>query len=406
MVKSNAARHLLCIIMVLIFFFVYIGSRLWERQVAVGAPEIAGLIPVQEAAGTTVMTVGEAPPETAPTVRAPIATPSGSRLAPGNAGDGEAIPDLSQLNAPPARDRDDPPVSTRPPTGLAAPSGSFEESVGTPGAITGLVPADGRTDVPAVRPAAAADAGSEDLVSAGYLTLPPAGGGLKPPAEEPLQLALPPLASSEPASPPIGGAVSRPIPPVAAPSPTPPVADTVAVRPRDDRLRPADPAPAVTSRPDSGRQPTPSYEDGDDDLPASQGLRYYIIRPGDTLTRIAQNEVGSASLANNIYLFNRNVIDNPDHLVVGTRILLPAREEESRDFSPAAAPGGSTAGTGNQVRIHRVVSGDTLSSIALQYYGSSAAWRYLYEANADVIANPNQLRVGTSLAIPPYGDRR
>ncbi len=56
------------------------------------------------------------------------------------------------------------------------------------------------------------------------------------------------------------------------------------------------------------------------------------------------------------------------------------------------------AANGNQT--HTVAQGDTLSSIAARYYGSSKRWNDIYEANRDVIPNQNNLKPGTILAIP------
>ena len=53
---------------------------------------------------------------------------------------------------------------------------------------------------------------------------------------------------------------------------------------------------------------------------------------------------------------------------------------------------------------HTVAAGETLSHIALKYYGSAvpAAWMHIYEANKAVIgANPGMIRQGTILNIPP-----
>ncbi|MEZ4645441.1 MAG: LysM domain-containing protein [Chloroflexota bacterium] len=52
---------------------------------------------------------------------------------------------------------------------------------------------------------------------------------------------------------------------------------------------------------------------------------------------------------------------------------------------------------------HKVVSGDTLSGIALQYYKSAAKekWMAIYEANKEVIGdNPGMIKVGQVLQIP------
>ena len=51
-------------------------------------------------------------------------------------------------------------------------------------------------------------------------------------------------------------------------------------------------------------------------------------------------------------------------------------------------------------RTHRVVSGDTLSSIAQKYYGDASRWREIHGANAGIIANPDVIRVGQVLTIP------
>lgn len=52
---------------------------------------------------------------------------------------------------------------------------------------------------------------------------------------------------------------------------------------------------------------------------------------------------------------------------------------------------------------HIVVSGDTLSGLAQQYYGSAARenWMAIYEANkAEIGDNPSAIRVGQVLQIP------
>lgn len=52
---------------------------------------------------------------------------------------------------------------------------------------------------------------------------------------------------------------------------------------------------------------------------------------------------------------------------------------------------------------HTVTSGETLSSIALKYYGSAAKddWMAIYEANKSVIGdNPNLIKPDQVLKIP------
>ncbi len=53
-----------------------------------------------------------------------------------------------------------------------------------------------------------------------------------------------------------------------------------------------------------------------------------------------------------------------------------------------------------QPRVHVVKRGDTLYSLARQYYNDQTQWRRIWHANRERIADPNRVRVGTSLIIP------
>jgi nucleoid-associated protein YgaU len=62
----------------------------------------------------------------------------------------------------------------------------------------------------------------------------------------------------------------------------------------------------------------------------------------------------------------------------------------------------STGGGGGNEQTYEIQSGDTLLSIAEQFYGDNTQWRKIYDANRDVIgSNPDALKVGTTLKIPP-----
>jgi nucleoid-associated protein YgaU len=52
---------------------------------------------------------------------------------------------------------------------------------------------------------------------------------------------------------------------------------------------------------------------------------------------------------------------------------------------------------------HKVVAGDTMSGLALKYYGSAVRdkWMQIYEANKELIGdNPAFIKVGQTLNIP------
>lgn len=49
---------------------------------------------------------------------------------------------------------------------------------------------------------------------------------------------------------------------------------------------------------------------------------------------------------------------------------------------------------------YTVVPGDNLSKIAKNQYGDSSKWRVIYEANKNIISNPNQIWPGQTLVLP------
>jgi LysM domain len=72
--------------------------------------------------------------------------------------------------------------------------------------------------------------------------------------------------------------------------------------------------------------------------------------------------------------------------------------------STAAAPGaggpeeGATSVTTG--RTYVVVSGDSLSKIAKHQYGDAQKWSRIYEANRNIIKNPDLIYPGQELRIP------
>jgi len=47
-----------------------------------------------------------------------------------------------------------------------------------------------------------------------------------------------------------------------------------------------------------------------------------------------------------------------------------------------------------------VVSGDCLWNIAKQYYGTGSLWTLIFEANQDILTDPNQIQINQTLVIP------
>lgn len=51
-------------------------------------------------------------------------------------------------------------------------------------------------------------------------------------------------------------------------------------------------------------------------------------------------------------------------------------------------------------RYHMVAAGDTLGHIAQKYYGKASAYMKIFEANRDILDDPNLIKVGQKLKIP------
>lgn len=73
----------------------------------------------------------------------------------------------------------------------------------------------------------------------------------------------------------------------------------------------------------------------------------------------------------------------------------------AKPAAPApAAPPIAASGPPVGARIHEVVKGDTLSAIAKTYYGKAGLYMKIFEANRDILDNPDLIKVGQKLKIP------
>lgn len=74
---------------------------------------------------------------------------------------------------------------------------------------------------------------------------------------------------------------------------------------------------------------------------------------------------------------------------------------QPRQSAPAPAPTNDRSANGSTTpSLYTVVAGDTLSHISGKVYGTSSRWRDIFEANRDVMANENSLKIGMQLRMP------
>jgi LysM repeat protein len=55
---------------------------------------------------------------------------------------------------------------------------------------------------------------------------------------------------------------------------------------------------------------------------------------------------------------------------------------------------------GGEVQVYEVKPGDTLSAIAQRFYGKASLYPKIFEANRDILDNPDLIKVGQKLKIP------
>lgn len=108
---------------------------------------------------------------------------------------------------------------------------------------------------------------------------------------------------------------------------------------------------------------------------------------------IAANASGEGAAHHRTHVPEPAPAHNRDWQVEGP--VSPKPGSPSRAELRSAAPGGQ--------RTHVVREGDTLSSLATRYLGSSSRFHEIYEANRNVLRSPNDLRDGVTLVIPATG---
>lgn len=127
----------------------------------------------------------------------------------------------------------------------------------------------------------------------------------------------------------------------------------------------------------------------------------YTVASGDTLSKIALQHYGSASLWRKIYEDNRDVIGNPDRIRAGMQIKIYPLGTAGQNNTPANVPAGRTAdAAADGATTYIVQKGDTLWKIAYKVYGRGWQWRRIYNANRDTLPKPGQIREGQVLVIP------
>lgn len=84
---------------------------------------------------------------------------------------------------------------------------------------------------------------------------------------------------------------------------------------------------------------------------------------------------------------------------VTSKVDSTAQVVQKADFSDVSARVDSTAEIVGE-QSYTVQKGDSLSKIAKRFYGDGNAWKRIFEANRDVLDDPDKIFPGQNLRIP------
>lgn len=113
----------------------------------------------------------------------------------------------------------------------------------------------------------------------------------------------------------------------------------------------------------------------------------YTVAAGDNMSAIAAKYGKSWQ---ELWQINRDRVANPNRIFPGQKLRVWGDPNP-----PAPTP---THVTNPNVRYHEVQNGENLSVIAAKY--GLASWHLLWEANKDIVPNPDLIRPGQRLRIP------
>lgn len=124
----------------------------------------------------------------------------------------------------------------------------------------------------------------------------------------------------------------------------------------------------------------------------------YVVRDGDDLTGIAIRLYGHAGGAQAIWSVNRDRLSDPNVLPIGLELRIPpAWSVPAVQHDPLA---GQVIEPGRRPAKVRVGPGETLETLAQRFYGDRAMAPKLFEANRDLLRNPQLLVAGMELRLP------
>ncbi|MDA0668175.1 MAG: LysM domain-containing protein [Planctomycetota bacterium] len=134
------------------------------------------------------------------------------------------------------------------------------------------------------------------------------------------------------------------------------------------------------------------------DLPKADQPRLYTIQKHDTLSEIAQEQLGSQRRMQEILDANPGL--DVKHLVPGETLVLPGKNSGAAAAKVEKDSGKAVEAVAGR-RTHTVSAGDSLWSLAEKYYGKGFKVDRIVSANPKLLPDKNTvLNIGWVLVIP------
>jgi nucleoid-associated protein YgaU len=179
--------------------------------------------------------------------------------------------------------------------------------------------------------------------------------------------------------------------------------------------RPAPPSPRPAANPPKPAPTSPLDQPKTRVVPPEYWE--YTVQPNDSMESIAKKLFGEGRLwvkiaEANPLLDARKLIPGRTKLripkdlanIQGKEVVVPQdapRATPTRPNPEPVAPAKPPEPAKPAQQDYIVKAGDTLSDIAKTFYGKSSLWRKIYDANKDVIDDPDAVKPGTTIRIPP-----
>ena len=127
----------------------------------------------------------------------------------------------------------------------------------------------------------------------------------------------------------------------------------------------------------------------------------YTVKPGDTLTEIAERELGTWKRYKEILKLNPGV--KAETIVGGDTLKMPPRARASSIKTAGKTSSTAPARRGGKITVgeyYVIRSGDRLSRISKNAYGTIDRWPELWARNLSVIDDPDDPPVGAKIFVP------